>query len=136
MKRFYLCCGILILCLMMTAGCATQRSAPLSILQAQQGELHEMVSLDELIREVDKNNTELDSFKADMKLTFMDNIRAQGKAVHCNGKIALEKPDKLRMYGTQPVVGKVFDIISNTERFYIYSPKDGRVFNRLKQSSG
>ncbi|MDX9703673.1 MAG: DUF4292 domain-containing protein [Candidatus Auribacterota bacterium] len=123
-KLFY---GMVALSLIMTSGCATRHDVTFGILQSQPHPVRKTITFDELIQSVHAKNSQVERFKADLKLTFTDTIRSKGKTVHCDGKIALEKPDKLRLYGSQPLSGKIFDIISNSERFYIYSPKEGRV---------
>lgn len=116
-------CAVFIL-----AGCAPQQTMRIADVSPHKYPLvPQTIELDELIAKVDAANSQINAFKANIHLNFTDNVHAQGKTVSCGGKIAIEKPHKLRMYCSQVLGGKLFDIISNGERFYVYSPKEGRV---------
>ncbi len=83
------------------------------------------LTVDELIEKVDSSNTQIQRFKANLKLLFKDYIRQQGaSSFQCRGKIAISKPYRLRLSGYSFIAGTLFDIGSDGDKFFIYLPKD------------
>ena len=130
-KTIYL---IFIFTLLIVSGCANRKTLklPPELILYEQIQT-EPLQIKKLIENVDAANTEIDSFKANMKFTFTDFRKTHVAPFVCNGKIAIEKPYNLRLVGHTLIGGKLFDLASNGDEFYIYLPKEAKV---LKGSSG
>jgi len=81
----------------------------------------------ELMDNIERRNTQIKSFKSDLKFSFEDYLRKKIISVKCNGKIAIEKPHSVRLIGSSFFGGKLFDIASDGNKFFIYLPKEGKV---------
>ncbi|MCD6460370.1 hypothetical protein J7L67_06860 [bacterium] len=90
------------------------------------------LAVKDLIEKIDAANTEIDSFKADLKFTFNDFRKQKAFPFTCKGKIAIEKPYNLRLVGYSFIAGTLFDLTSNGKEFYLYLPKEAKI---LKGSS-
>ncbi len=85
------------------------------------------LTTDELIKNIHKNNTQIKSFKADMKLVFKNTVRDKG-ALESSGKIAVERPHKMRLRGYSFIGGTTFDIASDGKTFWVYIPQEAKVY--------
>jgi len=129
-KSIYLCsiCTLLFL-----SGCASSNyvKVPPELILYDQTHT-QPIDIKELISKVDAANTEIDSFKANLKFTFSDFRKKSSLPFVCNGKIAIEKPYNLRLVGYSMIGGSLFDLSSNGDEFYLYLPKEAKI---LKGSS-
>jgi len=81
----------------------------------------------ELIEKIYTRNTQIKSFRSNLKLSFEDYLRKKIISFKCKGKIAIKKPYSVRLIGSSFFGGKLFDIASNGENFFIYLPKEGKL---------
>lgn len=124
-KLFFI--SVVLSCVVL-AGCAQQRQTRLySELITHGATVTPKYSVFELIQKVDSANTQIRSFKADLKFNFKDYIRKEGSTFQCHGKLALLKPYSLRLNGYSLMAGTLFDIVSDGNKFYMYLPKEAKL---------
>ena len=119
--------------LLFLSGCASSNyvKVPPEMILYEQAYTQPM-DIKELIGKVDTANTEINSFKSNLKFTFNDFRAKKSHPFVCSGKIAIEKPYNLRLVGYSIISGSLFDLSSNGDEFYLYLPKESKI---LKGSS-
>jgi len=85
------------------------------------------LTTDELIKEIHKNNTQIKTFKADTKIIFKNTIRNAG-SFQSLGKMAVERPYKMRLRGYNFIGGATFDMASDGKTFWVYIAQEGKVY--------
>lgn len=121
-------CFIIFLLILSIQGCAAkhQRKKYVDMLTKGYAPKTEL-TIKELMEKIEKRNTQIKSFKSNLKLSFEDYLRKKIISFKCNGKIAIEKPYNVRLIGSSFFGGKLFDIASDGNKFFIYLPKQGKL---------
>ena len=101
-------------------GCAVYRPPP------ERTAAYQTASLEELLEQISARDSKVSTVKADFSASVTD--LQNGKSQSCSGVLGMEKPDKLRMQGSQIMLPTLFDLLWDGTRLTLYVPKEKTIY--------
>jgi len=131
MKRIFLV--LIILSFSLLSACAPRYVKPT---------IYREATLEELIELIQRRENRIKTIKASLRMGFRDLggrestrieesriiANKKGSSQHCLGVFVFEKPDRFRIKGYPQMGPTLFEIVSAGESFWVYIPKEGKVY--------
>ncbi len=114
---------LLLFLMFFTAGCAVYPPRPAAPPQP----VYQHASLNQLLKRLSISSSTVVNIKADFSASMTDlKTRATQS---CNGILAMEKPNKLRMRGSKAMLPTLFDLLDDGKRLTLYVPREKTIYH-------